>query len=202
MAIHSPHHGKRTPFPTKFAPIRARRLDAGYALYEKSYSCLHDIEESVPSEEILSSHVSGWGLVEALIILLCRCAVMLERLYEELGKKEIAKDIAIPPGFSGITSKLQVFRNSIEHIDERAYGKINPSKKDPLTAQSIFTQNEFFSSGILRYGEDELDMGNDVLQFFDKNTHQSPVTRQALDGGRSDLRTRNVVLFVIISYMR
>ena len=146
----------------------ARRLDVGYALYEKSYSYLHDMEEDAPNEEILSNHVKGWGLVEALIILLYRCAVMLERLYEELGKKEIARDIAIPPGFSEITSKLLVFRNSIEHIDERAYGKINPSKKDPQIAHSIFIQNEFFSSGILRYGGDKLDIGNDVLQFLIK----------------------------------
>lgn len=157
----------------------ARRLDVGYALYENSYSCLHDIEEDDSSEEILSNHVTGWGLVEALIILLYRCAIMLERLYTELGKKEIAQDLAIPPGFSGITSKLQVFRNSIEHIDERAYGKINPSKKDPQTARSIFTQNEFFSSGILRYGGHELDMGSDVLQFLIKTR-----TNLLLLGGR------------------
>ena len=163
-----PVHGEEHRSLPNLLLSAARRLDAGYAVYEKGYSCLHDIEGGVPSEEVLSNHVSRWGQVEMLIVLLYRCAVMLERLYEELGKKEIAQDIAIPPGFCEIKPRLKVFRNSIEHIDDRALGKIGWSSKDPQTAHSIFTQNEFFSSGILRYGGEKLDMEEDVLQFLIK----------------------------------
>ena len=102
----------------------------------------------------------------ALIILLYRCAVMLDRRYNELDKKVIVQETDIPLGFREITDGLKVSGNSIEHIGYRAYGKITPSIKDIQTVHSIFTQNEFFAAGTPRYGCNELDMGNDMLQLL------------------------------------
>ena len=144
----------------------ARRLDVAYDLYEKSYSYLHDAEADAPSIEVLSRQIKALGIAESLIILLYRCAIMLNTLYNEFQEKEIDRELAIPKGFSEITSRLKTFRDSFEHIDDRYRGKSRHSKQDPKTAYSIFMQNEFFSSGILRYGRHKLDMANDVLQLL------------------------------------
>ncbi len=68
----------------------------------------------------------------------------------------------MPDSVTKTLEAVQEMRNALEHIDERAEGKVGRGKSH-LDALTIFNQPDFVESSILRYKNYELNFESDVI---------------------------------------
>ncbi|MCY4376227.1 MAG: hypothetical protein OXC31_20935 [Spirochaetaceae bacterium] len=74
---------------------------------------------------------------------------------------KVSVKVPVPTAVSEIEDGVKSIRDAFEHIDERAEGKAR--HQGPSDAMSVFDQSDFFSSGILRYDRQSLDISGEAV---------------------------------------
>ena len=133
----------------------ARRLDTAHAL------CVDMLDElrNRPDEPYIKTRArvfKALGYAELMCVAFSRAIAMIKKI-----PSEFAVSMAVPNTVEAISLVLREIRHAVEHIDERAVGSVR-GKQHP-DALSIFNQDDFFSSGLLRYAHHFLDMRTDVV---------------------------------------
>ena len=72
-------------------------------------------------------------------------------------------DVEVPEGVRKIREAVWEMRNSFEHIDERAEGRIGRAKEFDPEALTIFDQPDFIDSALLSYKGYSLNFEDEVI---------------------------------------
>ena len=138
----------------RFLAAAARRLDTAHALHVNALGQLG----TRPDEPFIKTRArlfEALGYAELMCVALNRAIGMVNNI-----PVEFSVQTDVPQSADAISLALTDMRNAIEHIEDRAFGKVRG--KPDLHALSIFDQAEFFSSGVLRYGDHSLDLRGDI----------------------------------------
>ena len=133
----------------------ARRLDTAHTL------CVNAINELglCPDEPYIQTRArifKALGYAELMCVALNRATTMIKDI-----PSEFSVLVAVPNAVDTILPALKALRDAFEHIEERALG--NVFRKPNTDALSIFDQEDFFSSGILRYANHSLELKAQVI---------------------------------------
>ena len=142
----------KSPAPDlfRFLFAAARRLDTAHAL------CVNALDElgDRPKEPYIKTRArvfKALGYAELMCVAFSRATAMIEKI-----PSEFAVSAAVPSTVDAISPALRDIRHAMEHIDERAVGSVRGQQHPD--ALSIFNQDDFFSSGVLRYANYSLDV--------------------------------------------
>ena len=133
----------------------ARRLDSAY----KHFRSASHLVSNLPPEKgyrARETMFDALGDAESMCIALNRAIRMINA-----AQQSIQVSTAVPREIEEIKETVESIRNAIEHIDERALGRAR--RENYADAISVFDQSDFFTSGVLKYAESELDIDADVL---------------------------------------
>ena len=139
----------------RFLFAAARRLDTAHALCVDALDELGD-RSSESDIKTRARVFKALGYAELMCVAFSRAIAMIKKIPSEFTVSTI-----VPKAVDAISPVLQDIRHAMEHIDERAVGSIR-GKQHP-DALSIFNQDDFFSSGVLRYANHALDVRADVV---------------------------------------
>lgn len=133
----------------------ARRLDSAH---ENCQSALLELGALVNESYIKTRErqIRALGRAEAMCVALNRATRMLERLPDKF-----PISTKLPSSVNSIGPALNSIRDAFEHVDERVFG--NARRESIEEALTIFDQDDFMTSGILRYAGYSLDLRSDVL---------------------------------------
>jgi len=133
----------------------ARRLDSAH---DNCQSALQEVGRPTNESYIKTRErqIRALGRAEAMCVAFDRATRMLEKL-----PKRFPISTKTPPSVNSIGTALGSIRDAFEHVDERIFG--NAHKESIEEAFTIFDQDDFMKSGILRYAGYSLDLRNDVL---------------------------------------
>lgn len=151
--LHSGPSPDQTLFYYLFAV--ARRIDTAHKLCVASLNLLSgrpDIS-SLPGRDQSFESV---GYAEMMCVALNRAVEMIQGF-----PSRFSSSVAAPSSITDLFPALTEIRNSFEHIEDRAMGRVQ--SKPHQDATSIFHQPDFFKSGVLRYAGHSLDLVKEVL---------------------------------------
>ena len=134
----------------------ARRLDIAHV---HCMGALGSLAKSSSEQSFLKSRAimfEALGHAESMCIALGRTINMLKQSEERVSAR-----ITIPEAMEVVESRVLSIRNAFEHIDERAQGRAR--HEGPADAMSVFKQSDFFTSGILRYAGQSLDIVDEAV---------------------------------------
>ena len=139
----------------RFLFAAARRLDTAHALCVNALDELgdHSNESYVRQRARI---FKALGYAELMCVAFSRAIAMIEKI-----PSEFASSTAVPNSVDAISRALHSIRHAMEHIDERAVGSVR--RQQHPDALSIFNQDDFFSSGVLRYANHSLDVQAQVI---------------------------------------
>ena len=136
----------------------ARRLDAAHRYWA---SAMRDLQKSrdengggIPQR---LDFFDALATAEVAIVALHRAIQMVYLLV-----KTYCPELTVPESVKRIRKAVEQMRNSFEHIDERAEGKVDRSGNRHMDALKIFHQPDFKMSSIIRYQEHSLNLEEDV----------------------------------------
>ena len=132
----------------------ARRLDSAHSLCVNALGRINAPQQD-PSVNPKAQLFGALGDADLMCVALSRAYRMIKDIP---GRFAVA---AVVPHEVSILPALQDIRDAFEHIDERAMGAAR--RQQPQDALSIFGQADFFTSGILRYGNHSLDLRTQVM---------------------------------------
>ena len=133
----------------------ARRLDAAHAHCSGALRGLTDHHNKM-GFRAREAMFDALGDAESMCVALSRAIRMIA-----LARATISASAAVPEEISAIEHAVQAIRDAFEHIDERAVGKARREK--PIDAVSVFDQSDFFTSGVLRYAGQSLDIRGEAI---------------------------------------
>ena len=134
----------------------ARRLDIAHVHCMGALSGLAACSSQASFLKTRAVMFEALGHAESMCIALSRAVRMLRQ-----AKGKVSVKIAVPVAVDTVESRVRSIRDAFEHIDERAEGKA--MREGPADAMSVFDQNDFFTSGILRYAERSLDIAGEAV---------------------------------------
>ena len=134
----------------------ARRLDVAHV---HCMGALRGLAESSNQPSFLRSRAvlfDALGHAESMCIALSRAIGMIRQ-----AEARVSVKVPVPTAVTVIEDGVKSIRDAFEHIDERAEGKAR--QQGPSDAMSVFDQSDFFSSGILRYARQSLDISGEAV---------------------------------------
>ena len=134
----------------------SRRTDVAHALWVSAIEARDEArkEAGIPHRQALFNALAA---AEVAVIALGRCYRMVRALVEQH-----CPGMDLPDGVTKTEEAVLEIRNAFEHIDERAESKVGRRTLDP-DALTIFNQQDFVSTSILRYKNYELNFESDVI---------------------------------------
>ena len=141
----------------RFLFAAARRLDTAHDL------CFNALNElgSRPDEPFIKTRArifKALGYAELMCVALNRAIRMIKAI-----PPEFSVSVALPNTVDAIFPALKEIRDALEHIEERALEIVNARGDHHPDALTIFDQNDFFASGVLRYADQSLDVRAEVI---------------------------------------
>lgn len=134
----------------------ARRLDIAHV---HCMGALRGLSESSGQSSFRKTRAAlfdALGHAESMCIALSRAIGMIRQ-----AEAKVSVKVPVPDAVTVIEDGVKSIRNAFEHIDERAEGKAR--QQGPSDAMSVFDQSDFFSSGILRYAGNSLDISGEAV---------------------------------------
>ena len=150
-----------SPDPALFRLLvaAARRLDTAHDL------CVNALNElgmgSRPGEPFIKTRArvfKALGYAELMCVALNRAIRMIKTI-----PSKFSVSVAIPKTVDVIFPALKDIRDALEHIEERAFAIVNARGDRHPDALTIFDQDDFFASGVLRYANHSLGIRADVV---------------------------------------
>ena len=132
-----------------------RRLDSAHDHCQRALLELHaPVNKSyIKTQE---RQIRALGRAEAMCVAFHRATRMLEMLPDRF-----PISTTLPASVNSIGPALNSIRDAFEHVDERVFG--HARRESIEEALTIFDQEEFMTSGILRYAGYSLDLRCEVL---------------------------------------
>ena len=145
------------PILFRFLFAAARRLDSAHDL------CVDTLDHLVgpPDEPYIKARARlfrALGYAELMCVAFHRAVRMIEII-----PSRFAVSAAIPIAVDAISPVLKDIRDSLEHIEERAFEIVNAHGDIHPDALTIFDQADFYASGVLSYANHSLDVRGDVV---------------------------------------
>ena len=134
----------------------ARRMDTAHELCVASIHNLLRRQSDSSSLPVRAQFFQALGYAEMMCVAHYRAIEMIRNF-----SSEFSSSVAVPNSLRELFPALKEIRNSFEHIEDRAMGKVRGQPH--LEAISIFKQTDFLTTGILRYARHSLDLGKEVI---------------------------------------
>ena len=143
--------------PLQTPPVKSATvvLDSAHEHCQRALLALHaPVNESyIKTQE---RQIRALGRAEAMCVAFHRATRMLEMLPDRF-----PISTTLPASVNSIGPALNSIRDAFEHVNERVFG--HARRESIEEALTIFDQDEFMTSGILRYAGYSLDLRCEVL---------------------------------------
>lgn len=145
------------PVLFRFLFAAARRLDSAHDL------CVDALEQlggprDEPNIKARARLFKALGYAELMCVAFHRAVTMIEII-----PSQFSASAAIPKTVDAISPALKDIRDSLEHIEERAFEIVNARGDIHADALTIFSQADYYTSGVLSYANHSLDVRGEVV---------------------------------------